>query len=41
MDHEAPWLSLHQIIFRRWAGEALLEKFGMETRPSRVTRAVP
>ena len=26
------WQTLHQFIFRRWAGEALLEKLGLEAR---------
>ena len=32
IDHAATWQTLHQLIFRRWAGEALLEKLGLEAR---------
>ena len=28
----AMWQTLHQFIFRRWAGEALLQKLGLGAR---------
>ena len=29
IDHAAIWQTLHQFIFRHWAGEALLQKLGL------------